>query len=112
MAKELIKAPIDNKNIVEDFADVFHNGEFVEYAKDKFHKQLFYIGDEPFELSYYFGDSFFAIKALDGIKDMSSINVIRDAVKSLNTDHVFVKYGESGKEDKYLLCGTFYFVES
>lgn len=112
MAKELIKAPIDNKNIVEDFTDVFHNGEFVEYTKDKFHKQLFYILDEPFELYYFFGENHFAIKALDGIKDMESINVIRDAVKSLNTDHVFVKYGESGKEDKYSLCGTFYFVES
>ena len=33
--KNLTPAPIDNKNIVEDFTDDFHNGEFVEQVQGR-----------------------------------------------------------------------------
>lgn len=41
--KQLTPAPIDNKNICTDFADVFHGGEYVEQVIDGRHEQLFFL---------------------------------------------------------------------
>ena len=40
--KNLIPATIDNKNIMEDFTDDFHYGEFVEYAEGRIRHQAFW----------------------------------------------------------------------
>lgn len=57
--KKLIPAPIDNKNIVEDFTDDFHFGEFVEHVENRVHRQAFWICGALCVISYEFGNNWF-----------------------------------------------------
>ena len=59
--KNLIPALIDNKNIMEDFSDDFHYGEFVEYAEGRIHHQAFWCRGALCVLSYQFGSNWFSL---------------------------------------------------
>lgn len=112
MESNLIKAPIDNKNIMEDFTDIFHGGKYAEFTDGKLHKQTFYIEGVPFEIGYHLGFNHFYVMTLGELDNMNPVNFIREAVKELNTDNVFVRSGECGEDKRYCLSGCFYFVES
>ena len=60
--KELIPAPIDNKNVVTDFTDDFHYGEFVESAEHGVHRQAFWKCGALCVISYEFGNNWFDIQ--------------------------------------------------
>ena len=60
--KELIPAPIDNKNIVEDFTDDFHFGEFVETVENRVHRQAFWKCGALCVISYEFGNNWFDLQ--------------------------------------------------
>lgn len=60
--KKLIPAPIDNKNIMEDFTDDFHEGDFVEHVENRVHRQAFWKCGALCVISYEFGNNWFDIQ--------------------------------------------------
>ena len=111
MNKKLIKAPIDNKNVCEDFTDVFHGGEFVEQTSNSLHRQLFYMGGIPFEIRYFFGENIFRIESLCNVGKMSFAPKVREALNDLNGGNIICKYDECYNGKAYVLNGEFYFKE-
>lgn len=67
--KELIPAPIDNKNIVEDFTDDFHNGEFVEQVQGRVRHQAFWCCGVLCVISYEFGNNWFSFQFVQGTQE-------------------------------------------
>lgn len=61
MSEKLFPFPIDNKNVLEDFADELHGSNCVERRKNGFVRQAFYEEDVLWELIYQFGDNWFQI---------------------------------------------------
>lgn len=57
MEKRFIPAPIDNKHVLEDFADDLHCGSCVERREKGIVRQAFYDEDVLWELIYTFGDN-------------------------------------------------------
>lgn len=91
---EKIKAPIDNKNIMEWFTEDFHNNEFIEQTSGGIKKQVFYLCECLCELSYRFGDNWFRMRIIEGNPDgiKQCANEYRRISESFNTDEVCVKY--------------------
>ena len=69
--KELIPAPIDNKNIVEDFTDDFHFGEFVESVENGVHRQAFWKCGALCIISYEFGNNWFDFQFVQATEQQS-----------------------------------------
>ena len=69
--KELIPAPIDNKNIVEDFTDDFHFGEFVESVENGVHRQAFWKCGALCVISYEFGNNWFDFQFVQATKQQA-----------------------------------------
>lgn len=65
----LIAAPIDNKNVVEDFTDDFHFGEFVETVENRVHRQAFWKCGVLCIISYEFGNNWFDFQFVNGTKE-------------------------------------------
>lgn len=107
-----LKANIDNKNILEDFSNVFHDGFYVEDYTESETKQAFYVKGQLFELSYRLGENIFRIKSLEKPVNIYSVDEIRKAAKQLNNDNVSVLCSDCGLDGVYTLTGMFYFVES
>lgn len=61
MEKKFIPAPIDNKNVLEDFADDLSGANYVECRKGGWVYRAFYEGIHLWEIMYKFGDNRFAI---------------------------------------------------
>lgn len=112
MIMKLIQAPIDNKNILEDFTDIFHSGDYVESRNRNQVRQAFYINGKLFEISYMYGYNFFRLHCVEPLDNMQIVDAIREKVKSMNMDDVIVQYSDCGIDKKYSLSGMFYFVES
>ena len=72
MEKRFIPAPIDNKHILEDFADDLHWNKCVEHRSKGIVRQAFYDEDVLWELIYIFGDNMCFLLARSGAS--SSIN--------------------------------------
>lgn len=108
---KLIQAPIDNKNILEDFTDIFHNGSYIESRNRNQVRQAFYINGLLFELTYHFGCNYFRIECLSeiGTDDIPIIKDIVEKVESMNMDDVIVRYND---DKMNVIIGLFYFVES
>ena len=66
--KKLIPAPIDNKNILEDFTDDFHFGEFVEHVENGVHRQAFWVSGALCVMSYEFGNNWFDFQFVSATK--------------------------------------------
>lgn len=64
--KILIPAPIDNKNILEDFTDNFHHDEYIQSAFDKVTQQVFFMKGCLCELMYRFGQNWFKFRIIEG----------------------------------------------
>ena len=109
---KLIQAPIDNKNILEDFTDIFHSGDYVESRDDDFVKQVYFIDNKLFEINYRYGLNGFCIKCWDIMDNMQIVYEIREKVESMNMDNVIVKYYDTDYDGQYELNAGFYFVES
>lgn len=109
---KLIQAPIDNKNILEDFTDIFHNGSYIESRNRNQVKQAFYFDRRLFEISYMYGYNFFRLHCVEPLDNMQIIDEIREKVKSMKIDDVIVQYSDCGTDKGYSLFGMFYFVES
>ena len=56
-----IPFPIDNKNVLEDFTDVFHGGDFIERRHHGIVRQAFYNGSALWEVVYRLGDNRFEV---------------------------------------------------
>ena len=69
--KELIPAPIDNKNIVEDFTDDFHFGKFVESVENGVHRQAFWKCGALCVISYEFGNNWFDFQFVQATEQQS-----------------------------------------
>ena len=111
MDKKLTKAPIDNKNVCEDFTDVFHNGDFVECVEQGVHKQLFYLDGIPCEVRYFFGENIFRLEFNCDMSKMSIIRKVREALNDLNGGNIICKYDECYNGKAYVINGEFYFKE-
>lgn len=70
MEKKFIAAPIDNKNVLEDFTEDFHEGHYIEHRNRHEVRQVFFDGDNLWEISYSFGDNHFKLVAIDGALDI------------------------------------------
>lgn len=64
--RKLIAAPIDNKNILEDFTDDFHEGKFVETVDNRVHRQAFWKCGALCVISYGFGNNWFELQLVQG----------------------------------------------
>lgn len=104
-------APIDNKNICTDFADVLHGGEYVEQVIDGRHVQLFFFEGKPFSLFYRFGTNMFFVECLRPLDDATLIGKVRNAVNKLNTNHVRVVFSDCAMDKIYTLTGQLSFIE-
>ena len=110
--EQLIKAPIDNKNILEDFTEVFHDGYYIEDTERdcKIVRQSFYVCGIPFELSYRFGTNMFRIESLRKANETLSIRKIQNDLESLKTETIHVECVENLWSDGfYSIVAQFYF---
>lgn len=67
METKLVRFPIDNKNILEDFTEVFHDEDCVEFRHKGFVKQAFYFQGLLCEVSYLFGSAKFFVVYTENI---------------------------------------------
>ena len=95
--KKLIPAPIDNKNILEDFSDDFHEGRYVETVENGIHKQAFWKCGVLCVLTYEFGNNWFDIQFFN-----STDEKYRIAAKEIGLvifsmkEHLVIKEGPGG----------------
>lgn len=74
--KNPIPFPIDNKHLLEDFTDDFHEGEFVEYVdKSKITHQTFWMNGCACSLSYKFGQNWVKFNVLSGLEDARKLTM-------------------------------------
>lgn len=104
----MMKANIDNKNILEDFTANFHNDIYIERKCDNIIYQVFYLCDCLCDISYRFGQNWFKFRMIEGKYDdiLRCSEEFANIVKSFNTDDVRVKF------NPMLGVYEFYFVES
>ena len=83
-----MKAPIDNKNVLEDFTEIFHNGEYIENVENHITYQIFFKCGCLCEISYRFGQNWFKIRYLEGLPDnlCKCIKEIESIVSGMNVD--------------------------
>ena len=67
METKLVRFPIDNKNILEDFTEVFHDDDCVEHRYKGFVKQAFYFQGLLCQVSYLFGSAKFFVVCTEKI---------------------------------------------
>jgi hypothetical protein len=105
-----IKAPIDNKNILEDFTDVFHNGTYLERTSNGITYQIFILNDCLCEISYRFGQNWFMVRMIEGDPDniRKCSAEIASIIKTMDEDENQSKV----KFNPVLGVYEFYFVES
>lgn len=91
MNKELYPAPIDNKNVLTDFTEVFHSGDCLT-RKGRYGNviEYFVVEDCLCSVSYVFGASVFHVHVHFGIeqnKDKAN-HYIHECIKQLYHDNV------------------------
>ena len=69
METKLVRFPIDNKNILEDFTEVFHHEDCVEFRHKGLVKQAFYFQGLLCEVSYLFGSAKFFVVCTEKVSD-------------------------------------------
>lgn len=94
MEKKLIPAPIDNKNVLEDFTDVLHNSEYTEWRSNGLVKQAFWDGGNLWVVSYRFGCNVFMVNLVQQDADyMQSKIRVREQIEELNQSQgILVEY--------------------
>ena len=95
--KKLIAAPIDNKNILEDFTDDFHEGEFVETVENRVHRQAFWKCGALCVISYEFGNSWFDLQFVQATEQQAKAAAGEIAeVMSAYRENYVIKEGPGG----------------
>ena len=97
---EWIPFPIDNKNVLEDFTDVFHGGDYVERRHNGIVRQAFYDGAALWEVCYKFGFASFELYYRGGSNTKEMYwERMRERILSLNDEEnqlrVVVHEGET-----------------
>lgn len=83
--KELIPAPIDNKNILEDFTEVFHQDDCIETRHQGVVKQAYWDDGNLWVVAYCFGANWFHVRLVqEGQLWRVSARRMRNAILSLN----------------------------
>lgn len=78
METKLVRFPIDNKNILEDFTEVFHDDECVEFRHKGLVKQAFYFKGLLCEVSYLFGSAKFFVVCTEKISDKLRAEILSE----------------------------------
>lgn len=104
-----IPAPIDNKNVLEDFTSVFHNDEYVSRRSTKnTEHQYFVLEDCLCELTFCHGDNCFTLNVVhgEGLNRERCQYMLEELVKELfPEDYETDLFVEKITENKY----AFYF---
>lgn len=89
-----MKANIDNKNILEDFTDIFHQDVYIERICNKITYQVFYLCGCLCEVSYRFGQNWFKVRIIEGNPDdvRRCSYEISSITKEMNQDYTDVSY--------------------
>lgn len=66
MKTNLTPAPIDNKNVMEEFADLFHHDSYMEHRERHTRHQAFWCEGVLVVLSYEYGNNWFSFKINTG----------------------------------------------
>ena len=95
--KKLIPAPIDNKNILEDFTDDFHYGECVETVENGIHRQAFWKCGALVVLDYEFGNNWFSFQFVHTAEQQSraAAREIAEVMSSYRENYI-IKEGPGG----------------
>lgn len=91
MNKELYPAPIDNKNVLTDFTEVFHNGDCLTRKGNRGEViEYFVIEDCLCSVSYFFGLSIFKVRVIFGSDNnkVRANHYIQECIKQLYHDNV------------------------
>lgn len=110
--KKLIPAPIDNKNVCEDFTDVFHFGDFVEHSANRVIKQAFWEDGNLWVVAYRFGFNWFHIHLVqEGRNWKASAQRVKNGILSLNdSQNIMVEIlGDVEQDMKDFYRCTFWF---
>lgn len=84
--------PIDNKHIMEDFSDVIHNGDYLEYHHGRTTKQAFYHQGFLWELGYSFGSNHFSVELMSFVLEPEeALKIMKERIMTLNDDEYEVK---------------------
>lgn len=84
--------PIDNKNIMEDFSDVVHDGNYLEYHHGRTTKQAFYHQGLLWELGYSFGSNNFSVELMSFVLEPEEpLKLMKERIMTLNDDEYDVK---------------------
>lgn len=106
--ENLTPAPIDEKNVVSDFTEAFHNGEYMERTDGKIHFEYFILHDCLCVVHYTFGHHRFVVGPVEGdsnLKELCRKDIRRmvDAMNGINKSQgIWVKTFADG-------CYGFYF---
>jgi hypothetical protein len=91
--KNLIPAPIDNKNVLEDFTFNFHSDLYIGTTFDHVAQQVFFMQGCLCEITYRFGQNLFKFRIIEGDPfDVRRCNAHKDyLIRNMNGDSVVVK---------------------
>ena len=110
--KKLMPAPIDNKNVCEDFTDVFHCNDYVEHSVNRVVKQAFWDDGNLWVVAYRFGFNWFHVHLVQEGRDWkSSARRMKDAILSLNeSENIMVEVlGDVEQDMRDFFRCTFWF---
>ena len=116
MEKRFIPAPIDNKHILDDFADDLHWNKCVEHRSKGIVRQAFYDGAVLWELIYTFGDNMCFLVVRSGTSSSSinkSMEKMTDTMLAMACEDngLVVRCAESPVVDNSLIVEFLYEVE-
>ena len=84
--------PIDNKHIMEEFSDVIHNGDYLEYHHGRTIKQAFYHQGLLWELGYSLGSNHFSVELMSFVLETEEVlKIMKERIMTLNNDEYKVK---------------------
>ena len=103
MEKNLTPWPIDNKHVLEDFADELSGAYYIEHHDGGWVYHAFYEGLTLWELMYKFGENRFAI-TMCSYPDATSLLIVKENVLALSDEDngLFVRIIE--ERENGLLC--------
>lgn len=82
--RKLIPAPIDNKNVLEDFTYVLHADEYIETRRDGVVKQAYWDDGNLWVVVYQFARNWFHVHLIqEGRNWQASARRMKDGIESL-----------------------------
>ena len=115
MEKRFIPAPIDNKHVMEDFADDLHWNKCVEHRSKGIVRQAFYDEDVLWELIYTFGDNmcFLVVRSGTSSSIKKSMEKMTETMLAMACEDngLVVRCAESPEVENSLIVEFLYEVE-